>query len=83
MRDQSSHVEVTRDEALDRLLGACAFAPGTETLPLGDAFGRVLAQDLRARLELARSRNARCVLETKTVAALERSVRWLKSEGIM
>ena len=52
MRDQSSHVEVTRDEALARLLGACAFAPGTETLPLGDAFGRVLAQDLRAQLDM-------------------------------
>lgn len=52
--------------------------PPRNHLALGDG-----ELDLRARLDLARSRNARCVLETKTVAALERSVRWLKAEGIM
>ena len=50
---------------------------GTETPPrnhlaLGD--GEI---DLPARLCLAESRNARCVLETKTIEALERSVAWL------
>ena len=52
---------------------------GTETPPknhlaLGD--GEI---DLPARLRLAEERNARCVLETKTVAALKSSVAWLKA----
>ncbi|MBQ3663180.1 MAG: sugar phosphate isomerase/epimerase [Clostridia bacterium] len=50
---------------------------GTETPPknhlaLGD--GEI---DLTERLDLAKNLNARCVLETKTVETLERSVRWL------
>lgn len=51
-------------------------APPRNHLALGD--GEIA---LRDRLRLAESRNARCVLETKTVAALERSVNWLKREG--
>ena len=52
---------------------------GTETpprnhLPLGD--GEI---DLAARLKLAAERNARCVLETKTISALKQSVRWLRN----
>ncbi len=52
---------------------------GTETPPknhlaLGD--GEI---DLRDRLKLAEIRNARCVLETKTVAALEKSVSRLRT----
>ena len=46
--------------------------PPRNHLALGD--GEI---DLENRLELAKSRNARCVLETKTVAALKESVRWL------
>ena len=34
--------------------------------------------DLMTRLELAKNRNARCVLETKTIEALEKSVKWLE-----
>lgn len=34
--------------------------------------------DLPERLRLAEKRNARCVLETKTIAALKQSVRWLR-----
>ena len=50
---------------------------GTETPPknhlaLGD--GKI---DPMERLRLAQERDARCVLETKTVDALKRSVRWL------
>ena len=45
--------------------------PGNH-LALGD--GEV---DLVKRLQLAEARNARCVLETKTVEALQRSVAWL------
>ena len=52
---------------------------GTETPPrnhlaLGD--GEI---DLPARLSLARRLGARCVLETKTIEALKRSVGWLSS----
>lgn len=51
---------------------------GSETPPrnhlaLGD--GEI---DLAERLRMAESRNARCVLETKTVAALRGSVQWLR-----
>lgn len=52
---------------------------GTETPPrnhlaLGD--GEI---DLDARLKLAAERNARCVLETKTISALKQSVQWLRN----
>ena len=56
---------------------------GTETPPrnhlaLGD--GEI---DLMDRLRLAQSRNARCVLETKTIDALERSAAWLRRKGML
>ena len=47
--------------------------PPKNHLALGD--GEI---DLDDRLKLAELRNARCVLETKTVAALEKSVEYLK-----
>ena len=55
---------------------------GTETPPknhlaLGD--GEI---SLAERLQLAADRNARCVLETKTVAALKKSVAWLQNTNI-
>ena len=55
---------------------------GTETPPknhlaLGD--GEI---GLPERLRLAADRNARCVLETKTVAALKKSVEWLRNTNI-
>ena len=49
--------------------------PPKNHLALGD--GEI---DLVSRLELARELNARCVLETKTIAALKTSVGWLKQE---
>jgi sugar phosphate isomerase/epimerase len=48
--------------------------PPKNHLALGD--GEI---DLRDRLKLAEIRNARCVLETKTVAALEKSVSRLRT----
>ncbi len=48
--------------------------PPKNHLALGD--GEI---DLRSRLELAAKRNARCVLETKTIEALQKSVKWLKT----
>ena len=51
--------------------------PPKNHLALGD--GEI---DLNDRLQLAKSRNARCVLETKTIEALEKSVAYLKkSDG--
>ena len=47
--------------------------PPKNHLALGD--GEI---DLADRLKLAESRNARCVLETKTVEALKKSVKWLR-----
>ena len=52
--------------------------PPKNHLALGD--GEI---DLRERLSLAEERNARCVLETKTIEALRKSVAWLKERGIM
>ena len=37
--------------------------------------------DLKERLELAKKRNARCVLETKTILALQKSIAWLQETG--
>ena len=47
--------------------------PPKNHLALGD--GEI---DLKARLQLAESQGARCVLETKTIEALRRSVAWLQ-----
>ena len=47
--------------------------PPRNHLALGD--GEI---DLSDRLRLARDRDTRCVLETKTVEALRQSVRWLR-----
>lgn len=52
MRDHSQHVEVTREEAVELLLGSCSFAPRTESIPLNEAFGRVLAVDALAQLDM-------------------------------
>ena len=52
--------------------------PPRNHLALGD--GEI---DLLDRLHLAQSRNARCVLETKTIAALESSVAWLGRAGLL
>lgn len=49
---------------------------GRNHLSLGD--GEI---DIRERLSQAGGRNARCVLETKTIAALEKSVEYLKRIG--
>ena len=51
-------------------------APSRNHLALGD--GEI---DLESRIRLAESRNARCVLETKTVEALRRSVVWIREKA--
>ncbi len=52
-------------------------SPARNHLALGD--GEI---DLRERLKLAEIRNARCVLETKTIEALRQSVNWLHRNEI-
>lgn len=52
--------------------------PPKNHLALGD--GEI---DLVDRLKLAESQNARCVLETKTIEALKKSVAWLRSIGFI
>ena len=52
--------------------------PSANHLALGD--GEV---DLAKRLSLAEECGARCVLETKTIAALEHSVEWLRRFNLM
>ena len=47
--------------------------PPRNHLALGD--GEI---DLKERLKLAKEKNARCVLETKTIEALKKTVGWLK-----
>ena len=50
--------------------------PPKNHLALGD--GDI---NLHERLNLSKERNARCVLETKTIEALKKSVKWLKENG--
>ena len=52
--------------------------PPKNHLALGD--GEI---DLQGRLRLAKERNARCVIETKTIEALKKSVGWLKERRMM
>ena len=51
--------------------------PPKNHLALGD--GRI---DLIDRLDLAKEKNTRCVLETKTIEALETSVLWLEKQNL-
>lgn len=39
--------------------------------------------DLAQRLGIAKDCNCRCVVETKTIDALNKSVLWLKNNGYM
>lgn len=51
--------------------------PQKDHLALGD--GKI---DLAELLDMAKACNARCVLETKTIEALKKSVEWLRNEEI-
>jgi molybdopterin molybdotransferase len=52
MRDHSTHIELDRADAVAALLDHAAFAPGRETVPLAEAYGRTLAEDVRALVTL-------------------------------
>lgn len=72
MRDHSQHVEVTREEAVELLLHSCAFTPHTETIPLNEAFGRVLAADATAQIDMPNCLT--CCMDSV-------AVRWTDFEG--
>ena len=52
MRDHSKHIEVSWEEAVATILNACDFALRVETVPVSEAFGRVLAEDVVAQLDM-------------------------------
>ena len=52
MRDHSKHIQVTKEQAIKAILGACQFAPGIEEVPIDQAIGRVLAEDATAQLDM-------------------------------
>ena len=52
MRDHSHHIEVDRATAIRTLLDNCRFQPESETVPVSGSFGRVLAEDVFAQLDM-------------------------------
>lgn len=52
MRDHSSHIEFSREQAVACILEHCVFDPPVETVSLRDACGRVLAVDAVALLDM-------------------------------
>ena len=57
MRDHTSHIELTRETAIGRLVEAARFAPETETVVLHEAHMRVTAAECRAKVDVP---NALC-----------------------
>lgn len=52
MRDHSHHIEISREEAVSRLLAVCKFEPAIETVPIAESYGRILARDAIAQLDM-------------------------------
>ena len=52
MRDHSKHVQVSKEQAIQIILGACKFDPSVEEVSIEDAIGRVLAEDAVAQLDM-------------------------------
>ncbi len=59
MRDHSHHVEIGRDQAIELLLEHASFNPSIETIPLEQAAGRVLAQDVVSAISVPNTRSCR------------------------
>lgn len=57
MRDHSNHIELTREEAISRLIEAARFAPATEVVDVHDAHMRVTAEDCSSIIDVP---NALC-----------------------
>ena len=52
MRDHSKHIQLTCEQAVEAILGACDFHPGVEEVALEESYGRVLAADATAQLDM-------------------------------
>ena len=65
MRDHSNHIQVTRDEAIQAILSICRFDPPAEEVPLEESFGRMLAADAVAQLDMPNSLT--CALDSVAV----------------
>ena len=57
MRDHSRHIELTREQAVERMLEKSGFAAEDRTLPIelvgvGESFGRVLARDVVSAVDV-------------------------------
>ena len=57
MRDHSSHIELTREAAIERLVEAAHFEPAVETVGLHEAHMRVTARECRSLVDVP---NALC-----------------------
>ncbi|MGI6033608.1 MAG: molybdopterin molybdotransferase MoeA [Coriobacteriales bacterium] len=57
MRDHSKHIELKREEAIEKLIEVSAFQPRTETVDLHEALGRVTAGECPSKYDLP---NALC-----------------------
>ncbi len=52
MRDHSQHIELKREEAIEKLIEVSSFRPGTETVDLHEALGRVTAVDCTSKYDI-------------------------------
>ena len=52
MRDHSHHIQVSKEQAIQLILGACKFSPDVEEISIEQAIGRVLAEDVVAQLDM-------------------------------
>ena len=52
MRDHSKHIQISREEATAKLLASSSFNQRAEMVPIGESFGRTLAEDVRAREDM-------------------------------
>lgn len=52
MRDHSKHIQVDREEAIRTILLNCRFDPPKETIPVQEAAGRILAEDVFSRWDI-------------------------------
>ncbi|MBQ6454151.1 MAG: hypothetical protein IJJ14_07325, partial [Coriobacteriales bacterium] len=59
MRDHSKHIMLSREDAIQALLDHCDFTPGNEVVPVQQAIGRVLAQEVRAKVAMPNSLSCR------------------------
>ena len=52
MRDHSQHIQLTCERAIEAIASICDFHPAIEEVPLEESFGRVLAADAVAQLDM-------------------------------